>query len=77
MTALAAPSRSNSPMTATSEVSLKMAMKVLTSAGMVTRSACGSTIRIVAGQNGRPMLAAASYCPFGMACSPARTTSAR
>ena len=37
-------------------------MKVLTSAGMVTRSACGSTTSIIAGQNRRPRLAAASCC---------------
>ena len=54
-------------MTAMRDVSLKKAINVFTSAGIVARKACGSTIRIVLGQNDNPMLTAASYWLLGMA----------
>ncbi|MCY1301993.1 hypothetical protein D9M70_516310 [compost metagenome] len=70
------PSRSNMPMIDTSDVSLKRPMKVLTMPGMTSFSACGSTMRFIFCQKLRPSESAPSYCPFGMACRPPRTTSA-
>ena len=64
-------------MISTRLVSLKNPMNVLTSGGMTRRSACGSTMNPVFFQYDRPSASAASYCPFGSACSPPRITSAR
>ena len=62
----------------TSEVSLKVPMKVLTSGGITIASACGRTIEPGALPIGRgPSASAASIWPFGIACRPPRTTSAR
>ena len=73
----AEPSRSKSPMTATSDVSLKKPMKVLTRAGITIRSAWGSTTS----RRRRPERQAEAGGGFvlagGMACRPARMTSAR
>ena len=52
-------------------------MKVLTSGGTEMRSACGRMMRQVRRQYGSASACAASYCPFGIACSPPRITSAR
>jgi hypothetical protein len=65
MAALAVPSRSKTPITATSAVSLNVAMNVLTREGIVARKACGSTTSSVVGQNVSPRLAAACIVPSG------------
>ena len=61
----------------TSEVSLKMEMKLFTMLGTTMASACGSTILRWVCQYDSPSVAAASIWPLGMACRPPRMTSAR
>ena len=61
----------------TSDVSLNVLMKLFMIDGTTMRSACGRTILRCVCQYDRPIAAAASCWPFGMACRPPRTTSAR
>ena len=61
----------------TSDVSLKIAMKLLMIPGTTIASACGSTILRCVCQYVRPSESAASTWPFGIACRPPRTISAR
>ena len=61
---------------ATSEVSLSIAMVSLPVGGMITRIACGSTIRRRIWPRLRPSACAASVCPGSTDWMPARTISA-
>ncbi len=61
----------------TSDVSLKVLIKLFMIEGTTSRSACGKTILRWVCQYERPSAAAASCCPLGIACRPPRTTSAR
>ena len=63
---------STTVITETSELSLSSAMKSLVMPGSATRSACGITIRRSASRRDMPSESAASICPLGIACRPAR-----
>ncbi|MCY1302171.1 hypothetical protein D9M70_518170 [compost metagenome] len=65
------------PMTASSEVLSTMPIERLTIAGMTAVSACGSTTSRSIWIRLRPRDKAASFCPEGITCRPARMTSAR
>ena len=60
----------------TKEVSLKIAMKVLTTVGITTFIACGKTIKIVVDIELIPRAKDASSCPLGIDCKPPLITSA-
>ena len=62
--------------TVTSEVSMKVDSRLLTKLGITSVSACGRMTFCCVRHHDSPSAAAASYCPFGSACRPPRTTSA-
>ena len=53
-------------------VSLKSAMKSFTTGGITMRTAWGTTMRRSANARDMPSESAASICPGGIACRPAR-----
>ena len=63
---------STSEITEQTEVSLNSAMKSLVTGGMTMRTACGTRIRRSAIRLDMPSASAASICPTGIACNPAR-----
>ena len=63
-------------MTTTSEVVLSIEMVSLPVGGMITRMACGSTIRRSVWARDMPSAPAASVCPSSTDTSPPRTISA-
>ena len=54
------------------DVSLNRAMKSLVTGGITIRTACGMMTRRRASAGDIPSASAASICPRGMACRPAR-----
>ncbi len=64
------------PRTATSEVVLSMEMVSLPMGGMMTRIACGRTMRLIVSGNDMPRDSAASLWPLSTEMMPARTSSA-
>ena len=63
-------------MTATREVVLSIEMVSLPIGGMITRIACGRTIRRMVRAGDMPRDSAASVCPLSTEMMPARTNSA-
>ncbi len=63
---------STTVITETSELSFSRAMKSLATPGSEKRNACGSTTRRTTIGPVMPSASAASICPRGTACSPAR-----
>ena len=63
-------------MTEASDVSLTMLMNSLPTGGMMTRMACGNTMRRMIVGRAMPMDWAASVWPWSTERMPARTTSA-
>ena len=69
-------SRSPAPTTSTNEVVFSMVIVSLPVGGMITRIACGSTMRRMVRPRDMPRAAAASYWPWSTDRIPPRTTSA-
>ena len=68
--------RSETVITETKALSFTMRVQLLTYGGTIIFIACGRTTRRIRRTYPIPMAFAASICPFGTACTPARKISA-